>query len=274
MKISVVFTTYNSPKWLEKVIWGFSFQEDREFELVIADDGSRKETSELIEKYKAVVDFDIKHIWHEDEGFRKCRILNKAILACDGEYIIVTDGDCIPRSDFVAVHRRYAEPGYFLSGGYFKLPISTSEGITQEDIAFGRCFDKAWLLKNGMKPSVKFMKLTAGPFLSKVYNTLTLTKRSWNGHNSSCFMDDALKVNGFDERMKYGGLDAEFGGRLLNAGLKVKQIRYSAICVHLDHSRGYANPEDMARNRVIRQTSIKNKLVETPAGIKQLGFSE
>lgn len=77
-------------------------------------------------------------------------------------------------------------------------------------------------------------------------------------------------VNGFDERMKYGGLDAEFGWRLKNAGIRAKQIRYSAICVHLDHARGYVNDEDWKRNRVIRNKTVDEKLKETPAGIKQL----
>ena len=41
MKTSVIFTTYNSPTWLEKVLWGFFSQTYRDFEIVIADDGSR-----------------------------------------------------------------------------------------------------------------------------------------------------------------------------------------------------------------------------------------
>ena len=266
----MVFTTYNSPEWLKKVIWGFSFQDDKNFEVVIADDGSTHETAELIKELKASTGIDIKHVWQTDDGFQKCRILNKAMLACDGDYIVITDGDCIPRRDFLSIHRKHAEPGYYLSGGYFKLPMDTSRMISFDDIKSGRCFEKSWLVENGVAPSIKFMKLTAGPLRANIYNSLTLTKRKWNGHNASCFKSDVLKVNGFDERMKYGGLDAEFGGRLRNAGLKAKQIRYSAICVHLDHSRGYANPEDMARNRQIRQTSIEQSLIETPCGIKQL----
>lgn len=266
LKISVIFTTYNSPAWLEKVLWGFECQTDRNFEVVIADDGSGQETRDLIEKFKAESDLDLLHVWHEDDGFQKCRILNKAIIAANGDYLVLTDGDCIPRKDFVEVHRKYAEPGRFLSGGYFKLPLKVSEAITREDIAEGRCFDKKWLKANGVRPS---LKLTATSTQSEIFNQLTLTKRTWNGHNASCFKQDALTVNGFDERMKYGGLDCEFGGRLLNAGLKAKQIRYSAICVHLEHARGYVNDEDWRNNRVIRKTSIREKLVETPAGIKQ-----
>lgn len=269
LKISVLFSTYNSPKWLEKVLWGFHYQTDNNFEIVVADDGSGDATREVIERFKAASSRPLLHVWQEDEGFQKCRILNKAIVAATGDYIVMTDGDCVPRNDFIAAHRAAAEPGYFLSGGYFKLPMSTSEAITQQNIANGECFSREWLVANGVKPSIKFMKLTRSPFKAKLFNNLTRTKRSWNGHNASCWKKDALRVNGFDERMKYGGLDCEFGGRLLNAGIQAKQIRYSAICVHLDHARGYVNDEDWKRNRVIRKTSIREKLIETPAGIKQ-----
>lgn len=270
LKISVIFTTYNSPAWLEKVLWGFFYQTDDNFEVVVADDGSGAETKQLIEQFRDDTGMDLIHVWQRDDGFRKCRILNKAILAASGDYLVFTDGDCIPRKDFVAVHRKHARPGAYLSGGYFKLPMDVSRAITREDIAEGRCFDKVWLTANGVRPP---LKLTANAPQAAIFNRLTPTKRTWNGHNASCFKQDAIAVNGFDERMKYGGLDCEFGGRLRNAGLKAGQIRYSAVCIHLDHSRGYVNDEDWRNNRIIRKTSIREKLVETPAGIKQLKAS-
>jgi glycosyltransferase involved in cell wall biosynthesis len=270
LKISVIFSTYNSPAWLEKVLWGFHYQTDKNFELVIADDGSGKETRDIIARFQGESDMDMEHIWQEDNGFQKCRILNKAIIAAKGDYMITTDGDCIPRNDFVAVHRKLAEPGKFLSGGYHKLPLAASKAITRKDIAEGRCFEKQWLIANGAKPT---LKLSVSPWQGTILNRLTPTNRTWNGHNASCFIKDAIRVNGFDERMKYGGLDCEFGGRLLNAGIKAKQIRYSAICVHLDHARDYVNDEDWRSNRVIRKTSILEKIIETPAGIKQMDLT-
>ena len=155
MKISVIFTTYNSPAWLEKVLWGFQYQTDKNFEVVIADDGSGQETRDVIERFRRESDLDLQHVWQEDDGFQKCKVLNRAIVAATGEYMVTTDGDCIPRKDFVAVHRKYAEPGKFLSGGYFKLPMAVSEAITREDIALGRCFDKDWLIANGVRPALK-----------------------------------------------------------------------------------------------------------------------
>ena len=274
MKISVIFTTYNSPRWLEKVLWGFEQQSDSDFEVVIADDGSGSETRELIARFQQSSALDIRHVWHEDNGFEKSLILNKAIVATRGDYLLLTDGDCIPRQDFVAKHRALSKPGHFLSGGYFKLPMTTSELISQQDIVTQRCFDKQWLIANGVKNSHKFMKLTANDWQAAIYNRLTPTKRTWNGHNASCYKSDALRINGFDTRMKYGGQDCEFGDRLKNSGVVARQIRYSTICVHLDHARGYANEESWQRNNAIRKQSISEKIVQTPAGIQQTDTSD
>lgn len=269
VKISVVFTTYNSTEWLEKVLWGFHYQSDENFEIVIADDGSGDDTRALINAFKAQSHRPVQHIWHADEGFKKCQILNKALLAASGDYIVMTDGDCIPRRDFVAVHRANAEPGYYLSGGYFKLPMNVSKMITLANIERGDCFDRQWLVDNGVPASHKMMKFTRNPLLAKIYNFLTPTKRTWNGHNASCWKSDALKVNGFDERMSYGGLDVEFGLRLRNLGLKAKQIRYYAVCVHLDHARGYRNEKDLQFNKALRAKVRAEKIVQTPCGINQ-----
>ena len=270
MLISVIFTTYNSPLWLEKVLWGFDAQTDQDFEIVIADDGSREDTRQLIDRFASGTDRPIQHIWQADDGFQKCRILNKAIVAARGDYLILTDGDCIPRRDFVSVHRANAEPGCFLSGGYFKLPMSISQSITREDVESGRCFSKAWLLGQGMPRKTNFMKLTVKPWAEHWFNRFTPTKSTWNGHNASGWKSDAITVNGFDERLQYGGLDREFGERLINLGIRPKQIRYSAITVHLDHPRGYASEEGWAMNHDIRNTVRLEKVIETPRGIKQL----
>lgn len=267
MDISVIFSTYNSPAWLENVIYGFHCQQDKNFEIVIADDGSSPETKDLISRLKAETKMEIKHVWQEDDGFRKCRILNEAILATRGDYLVFTDGDCIPRSDFVSTHRKYAEEGYYLSGGYFKLPMDISKAITRDDILKERPFNAEWLINRGLVATHKISKLTAQGWKEKLYNSLTPTNRTWNGHNSSGWKKDVLAVNGFNERMQYGGEDCEFGDRLRNMGIKAKQVRYSAICVHLDHSRSYVTEEMREKNKIIRQQTKKDKLIKTDYGI-------
>lgn len=265
--ISVVISTYNAEEWLKKVLWGFNCQTFRDFEVVIADDGSGPKTKELIAQMSQEVFYPIQHIWQEDDGFQKSRILNKAVTACKADYVIMTDGDCIPREDFVEVHYINKEPGYFISGGYYMLPMNISLLISQEDIEKQKCFDIHWLKEKGIPKTFKNTKLTARGFISKFFNTVTPTNASWNGHNSSGWKKDILNVNGFDERMQYGGQDRELGERLFNFGIKSKQLRYSAVCVHLDHKRGYKTPESIAKNQAIRKDTRQEKKVWTYYGI-------
>jgi hypothetical protein len=103
--------------------------------------------------------------------------------------------------------------------------------------------------------------------LAKILNFVTTTNASWNGHNSSGWKRDLLAVNGFNQDMQYGGQDRELGERLFNKGLKSKQIRYSAICVHLDHKRGYVNEDTWKKNLSIRENTRNNKVIKTPIGI-------
>ena len=266
-RISVIVSTYNSEEWLKKVLWGFQCQLFKEFEVVIADDGSGSATKELIETMRTRLMFPVQHIWQEDEGFQKSRILNKAVVACRADYIIMTDGDCIPREDFVEVHYINKEPGFFISGGYYMLPMNISEMITLEDIEAQKCFDIQWLKEKGIPKTFKNNKLTAKGFISKLLNTITPTNASWNGHNSSGWKEDIVRVNGFDERMQYGGQDRELGERLFNAGVRSKQLRYSAVCIHLDHKRGYKTPESIAKNQAIRKETRNKKKSWTDYGI-------
>ncbi len=267
MKASVIFSTYNSEAWLEKTIIGFSVQTVQDFEIIVADDGSKDATRELIERLQAQISIPIVHVWQEDNGFQKSQILNKAILAAKSDYLIFTDGDCIPREDFVEVHLNYREPGYFLSGGYFKLPMDISLAITNDDIVSQNCFDINWLKSNGLRSTYKNIKFTADGLVAKALNFVTPTNASWNGHNASGWKKDLVAINGFNQDMQYGGQDRELGERLFNLGLKSKQIRYSAICVHLDHKRGYVNDETWQKNYDIRKNTRDNKVVRTPNGI-------
>jgi len=97
--------------------------------------------------------------------------------------------------------------------------------------------------KKGLKTSFKVLKLTKIQFVANFMNWITPTKKSWNGHNSSGWKTDIIAINGYNHDMQYGGLDREMGERLFNLGLLSKQIRYTAVCLHLDHSRSYESKE-------------------------------
>jgi glycosyltransferase involved in cell wall biosynthesis len=270
MQAAVIISTYNSPHMLERVLWGYAQQTHSQFELIVADDGSTADTRKLIERFSAQT-MPVRHVWHADRGFRKCTILNRAIAETDAEYVILTDGDCIPRMDFVATHLALREPGRFLSGGTVYLPKELSEQIKIDDVIAGRATDFNWLRANGLGQGLKAkIRLGTHERLQNFWDRLTPTHPTLNGHNTSAWRSDLLAVNGFDERMVYGGLDREMGERLENSGVCGKQVRHRAVCVHLYHERGYATSRGWQNNDAIRKETRELRLTATSYGISQL----
>ena len=271
---SVIFTTYNQPRALELVLWGYAVQTRRDFEVVVADDGSGDETRETIERVRAATGMAVRHVWHEDRGFRKTEILNRAILAAGAEYLVFTDGDCIPRADFVDTHLRLAERGRFLSGGYLKLPQRVSEAVTPDDVRTGRVADVEWLRAQGWKPGRHALRLLRSEGAATLLDLVTPTRASWNGHNSSCWREAVEAVNGFDLDMAYGGLDRAVGERMENAGIHGKQVRFRAPVLHLHHERPYVDREKLRRNRAIRDRIRRQGETRAPRGLAETAAPE
>lgn len=271
-EISVIITTFNAPDELWLVLVGYQMQTERNFEILIADDGSDSKTAAVIERFRQTCDIETHHVWHEDAGFRKCEILNRAIELANSDYLLFTDGDCIPRPDFLAVHLREAEPKRFLSGTYNNLPKSFKGLITESNVRSGTVFQSKWLRENGMPQNFKSLRLIQNKALISILNRLTTTRPTWNGCNVSGWKSDVIAVNGYDERMRYGGLDREIGLRMNNLGIRGKQIRFKAICLHVDHPRGYMNDEDLKKNLSIRNETIRGNVTRTPYGIQRDGI--
>ena len=269
-RVSVIVSTYNQPRALERVLWGYAVQTHRDFELIVADDGSRADTAELVEAVRRDASLDLHHVWHADDGFRKTEILNRAILAAGGEYCIFTDGDCIPREDFVATHVRLAAPRTFLSGGYLKLPAAVSERVTVADVVAGRVADPTWLRAHGWRPGRRALRLLRAPTAASALDWLTPTGATWNGHNASTWRDALLAVNGFDLDMRYGGEDRALGERLVNLGYRGRQIRFRAPCLHLDHARPYMDAAGIRANQAVRERIRRNRETRARLGIEEL----
>ncbi len=269
--VSVILSTYNQPEWLEKVLWGYQAQSHRPDEIVIADDGSDPETKQLIDRLRDVLDVPLEHVWHEDRGFRKTTILNRAIEAADGDYLIFSDGDCIPRKDFVAQHVRHRRESTFLSGGYLKLPMEVSRSISLDDIRSGRAFELAWLRGHGVPLGRRLRRVAYPAWKARAADALTPTRASWNGHNASTWKKHLVATNGFDERLAYGGEDRELGERLVRMGLGSVQLRHRALCLHLDHARGYVSAEAKSFNREVRDYNARTNVTRTRFGMETSG---
>lgn len=268
--ISVIISTYNRPRDLERVLYGYSVQSDPDFEIVIADDGSSPETAQLIARGRHEMRLRITHVWHEHQGFRKSLIQNRAIAAAQTEYLIFTDGDCIPRRDMIAVHRRMITPGKYIAGGYLKLPPQATAAITVADIQSGRFTELDWLRERGWKPGHRSLRLTQKHWLSVFLDRVTTTAANFQGNNTGAWRDHLFKVNGFENTMGYGGLDKALGYRLQNAGINGIQARYRIIAMHLDHDRPYRSEEGMQRNRDIMKGIRRSGQIRAYKGLDEL----
>ena len=270
MRISVVIATYNRPACLELVLWGYHAQTDRDFEVVIADDGSGPETATLLGRMRQSTRLRITHVWHEDRGFRKNEILNRAIVASEGDYLVFTDGDCIPRHDVVEVHRALARPRRFVAGGYLKLPEEVSAAIGREDVLERRFSHLAWLRARGWRPGRRALRLAGSRMLGALFDRLTPTRAEFQGNNASTWREALFQVNGFEGEMEYGGLDKALGYRLVNAGVTGIQARHRAVALHLHHDRPYRREEGVRRNEAIMRSIRRRREIRARSGIAEL----
>lgn len=263
--ITVIITTYNEPAWLELCLESYRAQTNKNFEVIIADDGSSYETKDVINSFSDIIS---KHIWHPDDGFQKTKILNKAIIASSSNYLLFTDGDCIAPKNLIETHLNNRKRNHFLSGSYYKLDKSSSLRLNK-NLIHRNIFNTKALKMLGHKIKFKAIKFLAPLLIRKILDKLTPAKATWNGHCSSGWKDDIIKINGFDERMTYGGLDRELGERLVNLGINPIQIRHQSCVIHLHHKQGYNTEESWSHNREIRKEVKNSSLAWTCYGIKQ-----
>jgi glycosyltransferase involved in cell wall biosynthesis len=270
MKTSVIVSTYNKVEWLEKVLCGYSRQDVRDFELIIADDGSREDTRDLILQFAAESDFPIRHLWHADEGYRRSIILNAAIIASKGEYLIFSDGDCIPRVDFVRAHQELAAPGRFLSGGSVYLSMDVSLKIVRDDVLSGRFADPDWLRSQGQELGRHGLRLVSRDWKATLLDHLTTTNPTWNLNNASTWREWIFATNGMESEMQYGGADRALGSRLENLGLRGRLVRFRAVLLHLDHDRPYKTKDSIRKNKGIRRRIVKGRETRARDGLLEL----
>lgn len=233
--ISVIITTYNREDALAAVLRSLTRQTDQDFEVVVADDGSGAATAKLIEAWKATAGYRLEHVWHEDRGFRAAEIRNRAILAARGAYCIFLDGDCIVRPDFVATHRRLAEPGWFVTGNRVLL-----SGALTRKVLDGKLEPERWRLidwiaqrwRGGVNRLTALLRLPLGPLR-------LLRSRAWRGARScnlAVWRSDLARVDGFDaDYSGWGKEDSDLLVRLLHAGVRRKDGVFATGVLHLWH---------------------------------------
>jgi glycosyltransferase involved in cell wall biosynthesis len=265
-KTSVIAAFYNKIDYLKLVLAGFERQTTREFELIIADDGSAENAVVQINKLKTNYSFPIKHIWQEDKGFRKNKILNTAIKNAESDYLIFIDADCVPHRRFVEGHLRLSQNNISLTGRRVNLSRKFTSVLSEKNVRLG------FLENNFFKQALdgifgESVDVEKGIYIRNKFLLSLLNKKNRGllGCNFSLFKSDLVKINGFDERYEAPsiGEDSDVQFRLELSGVKVKSINHAAVQYHLYHKL----QERPQRNLDLFDEVKKSNLSFTPFGL-------
>ena len=270
MKISVILITYKKFNELTLTLSALENQTNKGFEVVVAEDDNSQETKKIITKFQKRGKLDLRHVYQEDNGYQRSKIVNKGIAESKGDYLLFLDSDCVPRSDWVESYAKSARAGWFFSGGsVVHVPEKIHLKFQVSDVKDNKIFNYQWLKNKGLSCKRTKLRLSNLGFFKHVMNILTTRLGVFTGGNSACWRKDALAVNGFNEDFKtYGSEDREFGARLVNYGLKGIVKKFSFIVVHLDHPRPYSADENVKNRKIMKKVMFsRNHWVKN--GIKK-----
>ena len=268
MLISVIVTTYNRPDALSLILKSFNYQTDRNFEVIIADDGSGKDTRKIINRMIIDSNYPISYVWQEDEGFRAAKIRNLAAMKAKGEYLIFMDGDCIPRPSFIEKHRKLAQDGYLVAGDRILLSEEyTDEVLKNETLVWNNSLLQ-WLNLYLNKKVNRIYPLIFLPCVSKLRD-LNKNWKKVRTCNLGIFKQDLIKVNGFDNSFSgWGYEDSDFAIRLIHAGVKVKTGRFATGVLHLYHEE---NDRSLEQDNLEKLNAVlSSDKIKAEDGIEQL----
>lgn len=267
--ISIIVTTYNREDALAAVLRSLAAQSDRQFEVIVADDGSGPSTAELVRIWKPEFPHRLVHVWQEDRGFRLAEVRNRAVLASQGEYCIFLDGDCIARPDFVAAHRRLAEPAWFVTGNRVLLSADLTQNVLREAQKPETWTALQWMSqrrRGGVNRLSPLLRLPLGPLRR-------LRPRRWHAAracNLAVWRSDLLRVDGFDASYTgWGREDSDFIVRLLHAGARRKDGIFATGVVHLWHSE--ADRRALANNERRLSAATAAHSMRAEKGLSALG---
>jgi glycosyltransferase involved in cell wall biosynthesis len=257
MSCSLVVTTYNRKDALSLVLDSVSRQRVLPGEVIVADDGSRADTRDLVMTRAASFPVPLRHRWQEDRGFRAARVRNLAIAAAQHPYVLLVDGDMVLHEWFVADHLEAARPGCFVQGS------RVLTGALQSD----RMLAHGLLDLSFFADDIERRRHTLRwPWLSRRLRTPRVSTRGVKTCNQGWWREDLVALNGFDERMQgWGREDDELAARAFNAGMRKISLRFAGLAVHLHHAERHlddAGPNDriLAQTRECGRTRCENGL--------------
>ncbi len=254
---SLIIATYNWPEALELVLKSVTSQSVFPDEIIIADDGSNEKTKSVIEAFKNENNIPVLHIWQEDNGFRKAKILNKAIAQASGQYIIQVDGDCILHPKFIEDHMSFANPNTYLFGSRVNIQETHIKALFENKQINFNAFS------SGIKKRTRALHI---PMLSRFYKENEVYSTKYRGCNASYFKSDFVDVNGYNEDFEgWGREDSELVLRFHNNHLKARRLRYRGIVYHIYHFEKSRDRFEL--NDSIERKTVVDKLVWTKNGV-------
>ena len=274
IRVSIIVAVYSDIEALNLIIQSLKTQTYKNFEVVIAEDNNSKEMKTYVSNIK---DLDVKHTFHEDQGVRKTRSVNNGILASEGDYLIFIDGDCVPYSTFIESHVKLSETGYLVSGRRVNLGPKYAGYLRNKKLS---------PMKLERSYALRFLDIAldaverhaeAGLYFSAdgfIYNTFLKNRTSSTsilGCNYSCFKQDMIKINGYDEG--YGetavGDDTDLEWRFKALGLKLKSAKNIANIFHLYHVRNLKG-DSFSRNELKKMyENKKNNIFFCKQGLSE-----
>jgi glycosyltransferase involved in cell wall biosynthesis len=266
--LSVIVSVYNRFDYLQLVLAGLERQTLWDFEVLIADDGSNNIFAEQLKNLTSLLPFPLIHIRQDDKGFRKNKILNKAIVAANSDYLVFIDGDCVPHSEFLNEHSKHRKNEVCFTGRRVnlsdKITARLSPGLVKKGFLEERTI---MLILDGLFGKSNYVE--KGFYVkSKILREVLNKKiRGLLGCNFSMYKEDLLKINGFDERYEAPsiGEDSDLQYRLELAGMKIKSLNNIAVQYHLYHKL-----QERTQGNLDLFNKIKDSgLAFTPFGIKQ-----
>jgi glycosyltransferase involved in cell wall biosynthesis len=268
LEATVIAAFYNRLDYLKLILAGFERQTLKNFEFIVADDGSNEKVVNEVIKNISNYSFPVKHTWQEDKGFRKNRILNKAISESESDYIIFIDADCIPHQAFVEGHLSYSNQNTSLTGRRVNLSEKVTDQLSEEKVRDGFLERNLfYLMKDGLFG--KSIDVEKGLYLKNKFllNFFNRKRRGLLGCNFSAYKEDLIKVNGFDERYEAPsvGEDSDIQYRLELTGIKISSINHAAVQYHLYHKLQERTPKNLELFEEVK----KNGLAFTPFGLKK-----
>lgn len=242
MKASLIISVYKNTKFLNVVLESLKYQTENDFEIIISEDGESEEMRDFIKSYR--FRHLHTHLTQPDEGWRKNRALNRAILAAKAEQLIFIDGDCVLHPRFIEAHTYKFNPDVINAAKRVMLNDSLSQKLIDNPRIVTSLQPYMWLAlirPHGIK------RIEEGIYFPSLHHIRKLEYLT--GCNMSFSRKAIMAINGFDEdysKPAYGE-DTDLVWRFKMAGFKFRSLRNTAVQYHLSHPLSWTDQsENMA----------------------------